>query len=51
MPYNSIYLDLEKAGAKARQILLQKYKKLPELYSGFYHTYIDSDKKIALTKK
>ena len=25
MPYNSIYSDLEKAGAKARQILLQKY--------------------------
>lgn len=50
MPYNSIYKDLEKAGAKARQILLQKYKKLPELYSGFYHTYIDADKKIAQTK-
>jgi hypothetical protein len=50
MPYNSIYSDLEKAGAKARQILLQKYKKLPELYNGFYHTYIDADKKIAQAK-
>ena len=44
-----IYANMEKAGSLARHIILQKYNTLPELYSGFYHTYIDADRKLAST--
>jgi len=54
MPYNSSFEQffkiLEKSGKNARHIIIEKYKTLPELYSGFYHTYIDADRKIAQNK-
>ena len=50
IPYYSIYADLEKAGKSARQIVIQKYKTLPELFSGFYHTYTEADRKIVPTR-
>ena len=49
-PFNNIFKILEKAGSNARYLLISKYGTLPELYSGFYHTYIDADKKIANNK-
>ncbi len=48
--FADIYNKMQKSGKLARHIIMQKYKTLPELYSGFYHTYIDADKKIISTK-
>lgn len=45
-----IYSKMLKVGQKARSYVITKYSALPELYSGFYHTYIDSDKRIAIKK-
>lgn len=50
LPFNNVFNGLNKAGANARHTLIQKYKTLPELYSGFYHTYIDADKKYVYNK-
>ena len=41
---------LEKAGNNARHTLIAKYKTMPELYSGFYNTFIDADKKYVYNK-
>ena len=41
---------LEKTGQGARHTIINKYKTLPELYSGFYHTFIDADKKFNYNK-
>lgn len=48
--YVHIYQALEEAGKTARHIAMQKHQTLPELYSGFYHTYIDADKRMLPTK-
>lgn len=48
--FSEIYSKLQRSGKMARHITLQKHKTLPELFSGFYHTYIDADKKIISTK-
>ena len=42
---------LEKSGNNARHTIIYKYKTLPELYSGFYHTFIDADKNYVYNKK
>lgn len=49
--FGHIYQSLEEAGKNARHIIVQKYKVLPELFSGFYHTYIDSDKRLLPQKE
>lgn len=48
--FSSVFNALEKSGTGARYTIMQKYKTLPELYSGFYHTYISSNKKFADAK-
>lgn len=50
LPFNNVFKLLDKAGNNARHTLIQKYKTLPELYSGFYHTFIDADKKYVFNK-
>ena len=38
------------SGAKARGFVVNKYGMIPEMFSGFYSTYIDSDKRMAIKK-
>lgn len=37
--------QMANVGKGTRLKIIQKYKSLPELHTGFYHTYIDSDKR------
>lgn len=50
-PSKQIFPYLEEHGAKARQIIVAKHKVLPELFSGFYYSYTDVDKKLTMQKK
>lgn len=41
---------MEKSGTNARHACIVKYKTLPELFGGFYETFIDADKKFVENK-
>ncbi len=50
-PSKQLFPYLTEHGAKARQIIVAKHKVLPELFSGFYYSYTDVDKKLTMHKK
>lgn len=47
----TINKELKTSGSKSRQVVIRKYNLMPELFGGFYCTYADSDKRIALNKE
>ena len=45
-----VYKCMSNSGKKAREFVVSKNGMIPEMFSGFYNVYIDSDKRLAIKK-